>query len=166
MSGFALLPVIAIFVFARPIATLCFGYAAEGAIPVMRWIAPLPLLVAVTSVLGVLTMLTFGLDKQFSRILIAAGILNLVLAVPLISTFAAQGAGASVLRDGNLRYGDDGARSAAEWNPHSLVGEDSCVALRSCDAIMLLETAKGDPDCEDTWAEWDSTSAWMPVGDG
>ena len=97
MSGVALLPVIAIFVLARPIAALCFGYAAQGAIPVMRWIALLPFLVAVTSVLGVLTMLTFGLDKQFSRILIAAGILNLMVAIPLISRFAAQGAGASVL---------------------------------------------------------------------
>jgi PST family polysaccharide transporter len=97
MSGLALLPVIAIFVLARPIAVLCFGHAAGGAIPVMRWIALLPFLVAVTSVLGVLTMLTFGLDRQFSRILIAAGILNLMVGIPLISRFAAQGAGASVL---------------------------------------------------------------------
>ncbi len=97
MSGLSLLPVIAIFVFARPIAVLCFGNSADGAISVMRWIALLPLLVSVTSVLGVLTMLTFGLDKQFSRILIAAGVLNLAVAVPLISRFAAQGAGASVL---------------------------------------------------------------------
>jgi heme A synthase len=42
-------------------------------------------------------MLTMGLDKQFSRILIAAGILNVVVGIPLISMFAAQGAGASVL---------------------------------------------------------------------
>jgi PST family polysaccharide transporter len=97
MSGLALLPAIAIFVLARPIAVLCFGHAAEGAIPVMRWIALLPFLVAVTSVFGVLTMLTFGLDKQFSRILIAAGILNLMIGIPLIFRFAAQGAGASVL---------------------------------------------------------------------
>ena len=97
MSGLSLLPVIAIFVFARPIAVLCFGNSADGAISVMRWIALLPLLVSVTSVLGVLTMLTFGLDKQFRRILIAAGVLNLAVAVPLISRFAAQGAGASVL---------------------------------------------------------------------
>ena len=107
MSGLALLPVLAIFVFTRPIAVLCFGHAADGAIPVMRWIAMLPFLVAVTSVLGVLTMLTFGLDKQFSRILIAAGILNLSVGIPLISRFAAQGAAASVLvTEASLR--DDG----------------------------------------------------------
>jgi polysaccharide transporter, PST family len=97
MSGLALLPVIAIFFLARPIAVLCFGYAADGAIPVMRWIALLPFLVAVTSVLGVLTMLSFGLDKQFSRILIAAGLLNLTVGIPLIFRFGAQGGGASVL---------------------------------------------------------------------
>ena len=42
-------------------------------------------------------MVTFGLDRQFSRILIASGLLNIVIAVPLIKLFAAQGAGASVL---------------------------------------------------------------------
>ena len=97
MSGLTLLPVIAMFVFARPIAVLCFGQAAVGAIPVMRWIALLPFFIAISNVLGVLTMLTFGLDKQLSRILISAGILNLVLGIPLISSFAAEGAGASVL---------------------------------------------------------------------
>jgi PST family polysaccharide transporter len=97
MSGLALLPVIAIFFMARPIAVLCFAKAADGAIPVMRWISLLPFLVAVTSVLGVLTMLSFGLDKQFSRILIAAGLLNLSVGIPLISRFGAQGGGASVL---------------------------------------------------------------------
>jgi PST family polysaccharide transporter len=97
MSGLTLLPVIAMFVFARPIAVLCFGQAAVGAIPVMRWIALLPFFIAISNVLGVLTMLTFGLDKQFSRILISAGLLNLALGIPLISSFAAEGAGASVL---------------------------------------------------------------------
>ena len=97
MSGLTLLPVVAVFLFAQPIAILCFGHAAAGAVPVVRWIAPLPFLIAVSNVLGIQTMLTMGLDKQFSRILIAAGILNVVVGIPLISMFAAQGAGASVL---------------------------------------------------------------------
>ena len=97
MSGITLVPVIALFLFARPIAMLCFGSTAAGAVPIVRLIAPLPFLIAVSNVLGIQTMLTFGLDKQFSRILIAAGIVNIAIGVPLIAIFAARGAGASVL---------------------------------------------------------------------
>ena len=97
MSGLTLVPVVVMFLLARPIAVLCFGHAGLGAVPVMRWIAPLPFLIAVSNVLGIHTMLTFGLDKQFSRIVISAGILNVFLGVPLILWSGAQGAGASVL---------------------------------------------------------------------
>jgi PST family polysaccharide transporter len=86
-----------LFVFARPIALLFFGHGALGSVPIIRWIAPLPLLITMNTTLGVQTMVTLGLDKQFSRILILAGIVNAVLAVPLILAFAAQGAGACVL---------------------------------------------------------------------
>ncbi len=82
---------------ARPIALLCFGHAATASVPIIRWIALLPFLVAVSNVLGVQIMIPLGLDKQFSRILIVAGLINVSLALPLIHRFAAQGAGASVL---------------------------------------------------------------------
>jgi PST family polysaccharide transporter len=97
MSGLTLMPVVFMFLLARPFAVLCFGHAALGAVPVMRWIAPLPFLIAVSNVLGIQTMLIFGLDKQFSRILISAGVVNIILGVPLISWLGAQGAGISVL---------------------------------------------------------------------
>ena len=97
MSGLTLIPVVILFLLARPIAMLCFGHAALEAVPVIRWIAPLPFLIAVSNVLGIQTMLIFGLDKQFSRILISAGIVNIILGVPLISWRGAQGAGISVL---------------------------------------------------------------------
>lgn len=97
MSGLTLVPVIIMFFFARPIAVLCFGQSAAGAVPIMRWIAPLPFLIAVSNVLGIQTMLVFGLDKQFSRILISAGIANLLLGAPLILWLGARGAGISVL---------------------------------------------------------------------
>ena len=42
-------------------------------------------------------MIPFGLDVQFSRILILAGVFNIILAVPLIHIFGAAGAGMSVL---------------------------------------------------------------------
>lgn len=94
---FTLVPAIAIYVLARPVALLCFGHAALGVVPVLRWIAPLPILITTSSVLGIQTMLAFGLDKQFSRILITAGVVNVIMGVPLILWLGAQGAGVSVL---------------------------------------------------------------------
>jgi PST family polysaccharide transporter len=97
MSTISLLSSFLLLVFARPVALLCFGRAAVGSVPIIRWIAFLPFIVAVSNVLGIQTMIPFGLDRQFSRILIVAGLFNITLAIPLIKLFAAQGAGASVL---------------------------------------------------------------------
>jgi len=83
--------------FARSVALICFGQAATGSVPIIRWISLLPFLLAISNVLGVQTMIPFGLDKQFSQILIVAGLFNVSLAGPLIYLFGARGAGASVL---------------------------------------------------------------------
>jgi PST family polysaccharide transporter len=92
-----LVPSLIMLFFAAPLAHIIFGHAASGSPPIIRWIALLPFLIAVSNALGIQTMLCFGLDKQFSRILIGAGLLNVVLAVPLIHLFAARGAAMSVL---------------------------------------------------------------------
>lgn len=92
-----LVPSLLVIVFAKPIAVIVLGHAGAGSAPVIRWIGMLPFLIAVSNILGVQTMIPFGLDKQFSRILIAAGILNLLIAIPMTHFFAAQGAGAAVL---------------------------------------------------------------------
>ncbi len=82
---------------AHTIVLVLFGPTAEGTVPVLRWMAFLPFLIAVSSVLGSQTMVPFGLDRQFSRILIFSGAFNLCLGVVLIRLFAASGAGISVL---------------------------------------------------------------------
>jgi PST family polysaccharide transporter len=97
MFVITLVPSIVIFLLARPVALLCLGHAALGVVPVIRWIAPLPILITTSSVLGIQAMLAFGLDKQYSRILITAGVVNIITGVPLILRLGAQGAGASVL---------------------------------------------------------------------
>lgn len=92
-----LVPSLFILFFANPLVHLIFGHTASGSAPIIRWIALLPFLIAVSNALGIQAMLSFGMDKQFSRILIAAGLLNVMLAIPLIHLFAAQGAAISVL---------------------------------------------------------------------
>lgn len=88
---------ILIFLSAGTVTTLLFAGAASGAAPIIRWLALLPFLVAVSNVLGIQTLVVLGFDKQFSRILIGAGLFNVVLCLVLVRLFAAQGAGAAVL---------------------------------------------------------------------
>lgn len=89
-------PCVTTLVFARPIILLLFGGRALGSVEVLRWIALLPVVIAVSNVFGIQTMVTFGMEKQFSRILIYAGAVNVVLCTLLVIHFGASGAAASV----------------------------------------------------------------------
>lgn len=98
MASATFLASTALLVLAHPIATLCFGAtAALGCTPVVRWIAFVPFLVGISNVLGIQTMLPFKLDRQFSRILLASGAINLAFGIPMIHYLGARGAAASVL---------------------------------------------------------------------
>lgn len=86
-----------LFALAHPVVTLCFGKAAIGMVPVVRWIAFLPFVIGISNVLGIQTMLPMEMDKQFSKIVVLAGALNIALAIPLIRFSGAPGAAAAVL---------------------------------------------------------------------
>lgn len=90
-------PSVLFLVFANPITILCFGKASAGSVIIVRTIALLPVLIAITNVLGIQTMISFGLDKQYSRILLSAGLFNVLLATALVHLFQARGAGMSLL---------------------------------------------------------------------
>ena len=92
----SLLPSLTLLIFAHPLVLLAFGSKALGSVPVLRWIALLPFVIALSNVLGIQTMVTFGKEKQLSRILIAAGAVNVVLCALLVLHFGASGAAASV----------------------------------------------------------------------
>jgi PST family polysaccharide transporter len=57
----------------------------------------LPFVIAISSVLGVQTMIPFGLEKQLSRIYVAAGLSSLVPLVVAIHYWGATGAAAAIL---------------------------------------------------------------------
>ncbi len=97
ISGATLLPSALMFAFATLCTVLLFGRNAVDAASVVRWIAFLPVLSAISNVLGVNTMIPFGLDRQFSRIVITGGLLNVTLGSWLIHKWGANGAGASIL---------------------------------------------------------------------
>ena len=69
----------------------------DAAIPVVRALSPLPLLVSLGTVLGLYWAIPFGFERAFLAIVLAAGVANLGLAMLLVPRFAALGMAAAVV---------------------------------------------------------------------
>jgi PST family polysaccharide transporter len=76
---------------------LILGAGYEPAVPILRILAALPMLIALSNVLGIQWMLPLGLDRVFNLIIVAAGGFNLLLGLTLASRFAGQGMAISVV---------------------------------------------------------------------
>lgn len=76
---------------------LVMGQQFEGAVSVLRMLAPVPLLIGLSNVFGIQTMLPLGLKKPFSRIIMASGLINVTLLFVLVPRWHADGAAAAVL---------------------------------------------------------------------
>ena len=63
---------------------------------VLRWLAPIPFLVALSNVFGIQTMLPMGMSRSVSRILLTAGLLNVCLLFALTPPFGSSGTAVSV----------------------------------------------------------------------
>ncbi len=88
---------LAMLVLSAPVVHLLYGAEFRPTVVVLRWMAFLPFVGAVGNVYGVQTMLTFGMKREFSRIVFGAGLLNLALLMALAPRFGAAGAAAAVL---------------------------------------------------------------------
>lgn len=88
--------VLLIFV-AGPVVLILFGAELEASIALVQVMAFLPFIIGVSNVLGIQTMLNFGMNKAFSQILILSGIINLILLFSLVPQFDAMGAAFSVV---------------------------------------------------------------------
>ena len=80
-----------VFIFAPLIVELLLGSGYEQSVLLLRIMAFLPFLIALSNVFGIQTMLTFGMQKEFSRILISASIFNTCLVLPMILLFEGIG---------------------------------------------------------------------------
>jgi PST family polysaccharide transporter len=87
----------ALFVAAPWIIRLVLGRAYGPAIPVLRVSSIAVPVCAVSNILGIQWMLPFGMDRAFNRIVVSAGILNVVLAVVLSRSLGPVGTALSVL---------------------------------------------------------------------
>jgi len=86
-----------IFIFANLIVKILFGNQYIESVIILRILSFLPFIIALSNIFGIQTMLTFGYKKAFSRILILASIINVILSIILIPLYQANGTAFSVL---------------------------------------------------------------------
>ena len=84
LGGGNLLLSIFIFIFAKPIVDILLGNGYEESVILLRIMAFLPFIIALSNVFGIQIMLPFGMQSIFSRILICAAALNTCMVLPLI----------------------------------------------------------------------------------
>lgn len=96
MATIGLLLSAIIFATAPRIVTMVLGPGFAPAVTPLRVLAVLPVLVGISNVLGVQTLLPFGRDRAFTAILVAAGALNILLAVVLVPAWQQTGMAAAV----------------------------------------------------------------------
>jgi O-antigen/teichoic acid export membrane protein len=80
--------------FAHSIVGLLGGASYAEAATVVQIMAPVPILVAIATILSQTVMVNVGLTKRLPPIYVTVGVLNLALLFPLTSRFGANGAAA------------------------------------------------------------------------
>ena len=83
--------------FAGPIVRLLGGTQYLDSAPVLRMMAPLPLILAAGTVLAQIVMVNLGLERSLSRIYLGLGLLSLVLLPVLANRYGALGGAQSLL---------------------------------------------------------------------
>ena len=78
---------VGLFVAAPYIARLALGERFAPGVPVIRILSFLPFIIGLSNIFGVQIMVNFGLKRAMTRILTAAGVLNIIMAVALVVPF-------------------------------------------------------------------------------
>ncbi len=86
-----------IFIFAKLIVLILLGNQYKESIIVLRILAFLPFIIALSNIFGIQTMLSFNYKKEFFNILMAAAIINIALALILAPLYRHIGVSISVL---------------------------------------------------------------------
>jgi PST family polysaccharide transporter len=86
-----------IFIFSTQIVYILLGSHFQNSIIVLKILAFLPFIIGLSNVMGIQTMLTFGMKEVFSKIIISAGIINICLTLLLTPIFYHIGTSVSVL---------------------------------------------------------------------
>jgi PST family polysaccharide transporter len=100
MSLFGLCIFLGLFILAPWIVRIILGNQYTESIILLRILSVLPFIVGINNVCGLQTLVTFGYSKEYSKIFLTAGILNIILALIAIPLFQDRGiAGVRVITE-------------------------------------------------------------------
>lgn len=91
LAPVALVVSLVIYLLADPLISVLYGAELRPAAEVMRWMAPLPFIITLNNMLGIQIMLSFGWERQYSRILLSCGIVSVLASIPLAYVSGAAG---------------------------------------------------------------------------
>lgn len=97
IGGFGAILGLGAFIGAPLLVRLLLGHGYEAAVPVVRMLAPLPLLAALGTVLGLYWAIPFGHERAFLAIVLVAGAVNLAVAFLLVPLHGALGMAIAVV---------------------------------------------------------------------
>jgi len=97
IGGISFISSLILFIFADLVVKFLLGNQYEESVPVLRILAFLPFIIALNNIFGIQTMLTFNYKEAFSKILISASIINILLAFILVPLYQHIGISFAVL---------------------------------------------------------------------
>lgn len=90
-TGIFLAISVSLFLLAEPIIIFLFGESYRESVLILRILAPLPFIISFSQVYGIQTLLNFGKQKLFSKILICSAVFDLLMLFPLTYYFGEIG---------------------------------------------------------------------------
>lgn len=86
-----------LFIFAEMLVEILLGAGYEQSVVMLRIMAFLPFIIALSNVFGIQTMLPFGLQSAFSKIIMCAAVLNTIIILPAIYFYQGIGVCGSIV---------------------------------------------------------------------
>lgn len=97
LVSIALVCSLGVFILADIVVKILFGSEHEITAIILQFFALLPIVISISNLMGIQILIPFGYKKEFSKVLIIAGCISLILLVPSVYFYAEYGAAVSVI---------------------------------------------------------------------
>ena len=97
LASIALMCSLGVFILADVVVNVLFGGEHQITANILQIFSLLPFVISISNLMGVQILIPFGYKKEFSKVLIIAGCMSLILLVPSVYFYAEYGAAVSVI---------------------------------------------------------------------
>lgn len=86
-----------VFIFAEIVVKILFGSEHQITANILQILSLLPIVISISNLMGIQILIPFGYKNEFSKVIISAGCISLILLIPSIYLYAEYGAAVSVI---------------------------------------------------------------------